>query len=105
MNFNKLTVKAQEAVGEAQNLARGAGNPEVTPARIEGLLQSHSGRTRSSRERHAAKGATGPRDLRDRRARLDQIIALAASPPLSPEPPIKRPLHLIWGAPSPRSDA
>jgi ATP-dependent Clp protease ATP-binding subunit ClpB len=31
MNFNKLTLKAQEAVGEAQNLARGAGNPEVTP--------------------------------------------------------------------------
>jgi ATP-dependent Clp protease ATP-binding subunit ClpB len=31
MNFNKLTVKAQEAVSEAQNLARGAGNPEVTP--------------------------------------------------------------------------
>src|SRR5437763_6640325 len=30
MNFNKLTVKAQEAVSEAQNLARGAGNPEVT---------------------------------------------------------------------------
>src|SRR5205085_8663261 len=30
MNFNKLTVKAQEAVVEAQNLARGAGNPETT---------------------------------------------------------------------------
>jgi ATP-dependent Clp protease ATP-binding subunit ClpB len=30
MNFNKLTVKAQEAVVDAQNLARGAGNPELT---------------------------------------------------------------------------
>jgi ATP-dependent Clp protease ATP-binding subunit ClpB len=30
MNLNKLTVKAQEAVAEAQNLARGAGNPELT---------------------------------------------------------------------------
>jgi ATP-dependent Clp protease ATP-binding subunit ClpB len=30
MNFNKLTVKAQEAVSDAQNLARGAGNPELT---------------------------------------------------------------------------
>jgi ATP-dependent Clp protease ATP-binding subunit ClpB len=30
MNYNKLTVKAQEAVSEAQNLARGAGNPEFT---------------------------------------------------------------------------
>src|SRR5579872_1957567 len=34
MNFNKLTVKAQEAVGEAQNLARGSGNPEVTPEHL-----------------------------------------------------------------------
>src|SRR6195256_4809400 len=34
MNFNKLTVKAQEAVSEAQNLARGAGNPEVTPEHL-----------------------------------------------------------------------
>ena len=34
MNFNKLTVKAQEAIAEAQNLARGAGNPEVTPEHL-----------------------------------------------------------------------
>ena len=34
MNFNKLTVKAQEAVVEATNLARGAGNPEVTPEHL-----------------------------------------------------------------------
>src|SRR6185436_18223419 len=34
MNFNKLTVKAQEAVVEGQNLARGAGNPEVTPEHL-----------------------------------------------------------------------
>ena len=34
MNFNKLTVKAQEAVGEAQNLARGAGNPELAPEHL-----------------------------------------------------------------------
>jgi ATP-dependent Clp protease ATP-binding subunit ClpB len=34
LNFNKLTVKAQEAVVEAQNLARGAGNPEFTPEHL-----------------------------------------------------------------------
>jgi ATP-dependent Clp protease ATP-binding subunit ClpB len=34
MNFNKLTVKAQEAVVNAQNLARGAGNPELTPEHL-----------------------------------------------------------------------
>ncbi|HEU4520487.1 MAG TPA: ATP-dependent chaperone ClpB [Thermoanaerobaculia bacterium] len=30
MNLNKLTVKAQEAVVDSMNLARGAGNPETT---------------------------------------------------------------------------
>src|SRR5260221_3831371 len=34
MNFNKLTVKAQEAVSEAQNLARGAGTPEFPPEHL-----------------------------------------------------------------------
>ncbi|HUP50016.1 MAG TPA: ATP-dependent chaperone ClpB [Thermoanaerobaculia bacterium] len=34
MNFNKLTVKAQDAVVEAMNLARGAGNPEATPEHL-----------------------------------------------------------------------
>jgi len=44
MNFNKLTVKAQEAVVEAQNLARGAGNPEVTPEHLlVALLRQEGG--------------------------------------------------------------
>jgi ATP-dependent Clp protease ATP-binding subunit ClpB len=44
MNFNKLTVKAQESVVEAQNLARGAGNPEVTPAHmLVALLRQEGG--------------------------------------------------------------
>jgi ATP-dependent Clp protease ATP-binding subunit ClpB len=44
MNYNKLTVKAQEAVVEAQNLARGAGNPEVTPEHLlVALLQQDGG--------------------------------------------------------------
>ncbi|HET7707426.1 MAG TPA: ATP-dependent chaperone ClpB [Thermoanaerobaculia bacterium] len=34
MNFNKLTVKAQEAVVDGMNLARGAGNPETTPEHL-----------------------------------------------------------------------
>jgi ATP-dependent Clp protease ATP-binding subunit ClpB len=34
MNFNKLTVKAQEAIAEGQNLAQGAGNPEMTPEHL-----------------------------------------------------------------------
>jgi ATP-dependent Clp protease ATP-binding subunit ClpB len=44
MNFNKLTVKAQEAVVEAQNLARGAGNPEVTTEHmLVALLRQEGG--------------------------------------------------------------
>jgi ATP-dependent Clp protease ATP-binding subunit ClpB len=44
MNFNKLTVKAQEAVVDAQNLARGAGNPEVTPEHLlVALLRQEGG--------------------------------------------------------------
>src|SRR5881227_1322430 len=44
MNFNKLTVKGQEAVVEAQGLARGAGNPEVTPEHLlVALLRQEGG--------------------------------------------------------------
>src|SRR5438477_1868942 len=44
MNFNKLTVKAQEAVVDAQNLARGAGNPEVTTEHmLVALLRQEGG--------------------------------------------------------------
>ncbi|HEY9457867.1 MAG TPA: Clp protease N-terminal domain-containing protein, partial [Gaiella sp.] len=31
MDFNKLTIKSGEAVAGAQELARRAGNPELTP--------------------------------------------------------------------------
>ena len=34
MDFNRLTVKSQEAVAEAQELARRRGNPEVLPAHL-----------------------------------------------------------------------
>ena len=44
MNFNKLTVKGQEAVVDAQNLSRGAGNPEVTPEHLlVALLRQEGG--------------------------------------------------------------
>ena len=34
MDFNKLTLKSQEAIGQAQELARRAGNPEVYPEHL-----------------------------------------------------------------------
>jgi hypothetical protein len=40
------------------------------------------------------------REPRDRRARLEQIMAMAAlPPPSSADLPVKPPLHLIWGRP------
>jgi hypothetical protein len=40
-----------------------------------------------------------PRDVRARRARLDQIIALTAATTIAADVPTRRPLHLIWGPP------
>src|SRR3712207_2849503 len=34
MDFNKLTLKSQEAVGAAQELARRSGNPEIYPEHL-----------------------------------------------------------------------
>src|SRR6266540_1369242 len=34
MDFNKLTTKSQEAVAQAQELARRAGNPEIYPEHL-----------------------------------------------------------------------
>src|SRR5438132_3363331 len=34
MDFNRLTVKSQEAIGAAQELARRRGNPEITPEHL-----------------------------------------------------------------------
>jgi len=43
------------------------------------------------------------RDPRDRRTRLEQIIAMTSLPPVTQDPPVRRPLHLIWGTPVRRS--
>ena len=38
-------------------------------------------------------------ELRDRRLRIEQIIAMASLPPAVHDAPVRRPLHLIWGPP------
>jgi len=51
MDFNKLTIKAQEAVAAAQELARRSGNPELYPEHLLlALLDQEIGRA-SCRER------------------------------------------------------
>jgi hypothetical protein len=42
---------------------------------------------------------------RDRRTRLEQIIAMASLPPVVSEPAVRRPLHLIWGVPARQPDS
>ena len=43
MDFNKLTIKSGEAVAGAQELARRAGNPELTPDHLAALLAAIEG--------------------------------------------------------------
>ena len=58
MDFNKLTVKSGEAVAGAQELARRAGNPELTPDHLTiALLDQELPRTlveRAGAERRRA---------------------------------------------------
>ena len=45
-------------------------------------------------------GLTFIRPIGDKLVKVNkQIIAMAAVPPVLPEPPARRPLHLIWGPP------
>ena len=55
MDFNKLTLKSQEAVAAAQELARRAGNPELTPDHLTvALLEQELPRTLVDRAGYAA---------------------------------------------------
>ena len=78
MNFNKLTVKAQEAVAEAQNLARGAGNPELTPEHLLLALRPAGRRDRRADPQQArresgrdrGRGRGGGREVLESRRRV-----------------------------------
>ena len=70
MDFNRLTIKSQEAVGAAQELARRSGNPEIYPEHLVlALLDQELPRTLVERA-----GAT----VADTRARAE--AALSAKP-------------------------
>jgi len=61
VDFNKLTVKSQEAVGAAQELARRRGNPEVYPEHLTlALLDQELPQTLVER------AGSSPRDVRQR---------------------------------------
>ena len=73
MDFQKLTLKSQEAVGGAQELARRLGNPELTPDHLAiALLDQELPRTLADR---AGYGAA---DLRaEAEARLAQLPSIS----------------------------
>jgi ATP-dependent Clp protease ATP-binding subunit ClpB len=71
MDFNRLTIKSQEAVGAAQELARRSGNPEIYPEHLVlALLDQELPRTLVERA-----GASVP----DVRARAEAVLSARPS--------------------------
>ena len=66
MDFQKLTLKSQEAVAAAQELARRAGNPELTPDHlVVALLDQELPRTLVDRAGYGVGRRCAPRRKRD----------------------------------------
>ena len=81
MNFNKLTVKAQEAVAEAQNLARGAGNPELTPEHLLlALLRQEGGIVTPILNKLGLNPATVEAEVAAEVAKYSKVGGAAAEP-------------------------
>src|ERR1700674_6027255 len=88
MNFNKLTVKAQEAVVEAQNLARGAGNPEVTPEHLlVALLRQEGGIVAPILNKLGLNPAAIEAEVASEIAKYSKVAGESAEPQGSPAPP------------------
>ena len=70
MDFNKLTIKSQEAVAAAQELARRSGNPELYPEHLlaRAARPGAAARARARRGR-AARAGRGARSRRSRASR------------------------------------
>jgi ATP-dependent Clp protease ATP-binding subunit ClpB len=81
MDFNKLTIKSQEAVAEAQELARRRGNPEVTPEHLlaallgQELFVDWQGlRPEAERELDALPAVQGGRQQPNASAALSRVL-------------------------------
>jgi ATP-dependent Clp protease ATP-binding subunit ClpB len=85
MNFNKLTVKAQEAVVEAQNLARGAGNPEFTAEHLLlALLRQDGGIVTPILNKLGLNPATIEAEIASEIAKFSKVGGASAEPLTSP---------------------
>ena len=82
MDFNKLTIKSGEAVAGAQELARRAGNPELTPDHLAiALLDQELPRTLV--ERAGANPAALRAEAESRLAQQPSVSGGAAQPQAS----------------------
>src|SRR5438874_1480844 len=85
MNFNKLTVKAQEAVTDAQNLARGAGNPELTPEHLLlALLQQDGGIVAPILNKLGQNPATIEAEVATEVSKYSKVGGASAEPMIAP---------------------
>src|SRR6202158_1918345 len=84
MNFNKLTVRAQEAVFEAQTLSREAGNPEVTPEHLlVALLRQEGGIVAPILNKLGVNPATIEAETAAEIAKFSKVAAPPAEPMIS----------------------
>jgi ATP-dependent Clp protease ATP-binding subunit ClpB len=84
MNFNKLTVKAQEALSESQNLARGAGNPELTPEHLLlALVRQEGGIVAPILSKLGVTPATVEAEVATEVAKFSKVGGASAEPMLS----------------------
>src|SRR5574340_1614138 len=82
MDFNRLTIKSGEAVAAAQELARRAGNPELTPDHLTiALLDQELARTLCERAGYAAASLRAEAEAR--LAQLPRIAGAAQQPSVS----------------------
>ena len=83
MDFNKLTLKSQEAVAAAQELARRMGNPELTPDHLTiALLEQELPRTLVDRSGHGSAELRAEAEARLRN--LPTVSGEAAAQPRAP---------------------
>ena len=82
MDFTKLTLKSQEAVAAAQELARRAGNPELTPDHLTlALLDQELPRTLADRAGYGAGALRAEAEARLRQ--LPTVSGAGAQPQAS----------------------
>src|SRR5437762_1066687 len=85
MKFNKLTVKAQEAVTDSQNLARGAGNPELTPEHLLlALLRQDGGSVAPILNKLGQNPATIEAEVATEVSKYSKVGGASAEPMIAP---------------------